>query len=264
MTGPDAETIGAVASLLRVSVRALRHWDALGIASPSSRTPGGYRSYSPADVARLRRVLLFRELGVPLARIPALLAARAAERREVLTSRRGELDARIRHLERVRQDVDRLLAADEAGVLLTDVERSDVFGETWDPAWSEGARDRWADSAQWAEYAERSAKRTVEDWRNVTASVQAVIDALAQAKREQVAPGSARADALAERHRAAISEYFHCTLSMQVLMARMYVTETGFAEFYDRTEPGLVAWMKQVIDANARRNGVDPETATWA
>ena len=68
---------------------------------------------------------------------------------------------------------------------------------------------------------------------------------------------------LAERHRAAMGEYFHCTLSMHVLMARMYVTDHEFSESYERIEAGLAEWMKRVIDANARANGIDPATAEW-
>lgn len=60
-----------------------------------------------------------------------------------------------------------------------------------------------------------------------------------------------------------MSEYFHCTHPMHVLIARRYVNEAAFQEFYERVEPGLAAWLKQVIDANARSAGVDPDTAAW-
>lgn len=257
------ETVGAVARNLGLSVRTLHHWDHLGVASPSGRTTGGYREYLPKDVARLRRVLLFRDLGVPLREIPSLLNAKAAVRHLELRRRQEQLKAKILHLQVIEATVDRILEANHVGVLLSETEQQNTFGDAWDAAWGKSAREQWGDSAQWAEYAERSALRTAEDWQLTIASMQDVTDAFATAKRNGVVPGSGAANILAEAHRAAMGEYFHCTLSMQVLVARRYVTEDGFTQYYDQQEPGLANWIKLVIDAPARANGIDPDTAAW-
>ncbi|VXB07333.1 MerR family transcriptional regulator [Plantibacter sp. T3] len=256
-------TVGRAAAEIGVSVRTLHHWDEIGVATPSGRTNSGYRSYLPVDIARLRRVVLLRDLGVPLARIPTLLTAPAAERRAELTQRRHELDDTIKRLEAVARSVDRLLEADEVGVLIPEDEREAVFGDDWNPTMAETARARWGDSAQWAEYAERSATRTPDDWRVLVGPMRDLVDELAEAERAGVAAGSATADTLAERHRAALSEYFHCTPSMHVIIGRLALTEPGMADTYDRIEPGLAAWLSHVIDENARSHGVDPETAVW-
>ncbi|GAB33294.1 HEAT repeat domain-containing protein [Gordonia otitidis] len=65
--------IGEVSRRSGVSVRMLRHYDRLGLVSPTTRTSGGYRDYSPDDIARLFRVIGLRALGVPLASMAALL-----------------------------------------------------------------------------------------------------------------------------------------------------------------------------------------------
>lgn len=52
---------------------------------------------------------------------------------------------------------------------------------------------------------------------------------LAAAKRTGVAPGSAEANTLAERHRALLSRYYDCTHSMQVCLGRTFVGDPGFA-----------------------------------
>jgi len=256
-------TVGRAAAEIGVSVRTLHHWDEIGVAQPSGRNESGYRSYLPVDIARLRRVVLLRDLGVPLARIPTLLTAPAAERRAELTQRRHELDDTIKRLEAVARSVDRLLEADEVGVLVPEEQRQAVFGDDWNPTMAETARARWGDSAQWAEYAERSATRTPDDWRVLVGPMRDLVDELAEAERAGVAAGSATADTFAERHRAALSEYFHCTPSMHVIIGRLALTEPGMADTYDRIEPGLAAWLSHVIDENARNHGVDPETAVW-
>ncbi|RKT37180.1 DNA-binding transcriptional MerR regulator [Microbacterium sp. AG1240] len=259
----DGERIGTVARRLGVSVRTLHHWDALGVAGPSGRSANGYRSYLPADVARLRRVLLFRELGVALHDVSALLTADAAKRRAELARRRSAIVDKIAELQNLVDDVDRLVAADREGVLLDEAEQTEVFGAAWDSGWSAAAREMWGDTAQWAEYSERSAGRSADDWRDVTGAMNDAIAALAAAKRRGIVPGSDTANVLAERHRAALGEYFHCTVSMHVLVARRYVTEPGFAATFDDEEPGLAAWVGEVVEANARAHGVDPATANW-
>lgn len=258
-----AESIGAVARLLGVSVRTLHHWHHCGVAVPSSRTSGGYRTYSEADVARLRRVVLFRDLGVPLRRVVDLLDADSIDRRQELELRRADLAAKIRHLQEVDQAVERLLMAEEQGILIPASEQARLFGEQWNPDWSVQAREKWGDSAQWAEYAERSANRTEGDWRAVSASMQEATDAAAEAVRHGVLPGSERANAVAEQHRRTMSEYFHCTYSMHVILACGYLTDPGQQAYYEQAEPGLAVWLKQAIDANARTHGVDPERAVW-
>lgn len=54
-------TVGVAADLLGVTVRTLHHWDEIGLASPSRRTPGGYRLYTWDDLERLSRVVAYRE-----------------------------------------------------------------------------------------------------------------------------------------------------------------------------------------------------------
>lgn len=63
---PAGHTVGAVASLVGVTIRTLHHWDAIDLIRPSERTPGGYRLYSASDISRVHRVLFYRELGLPL------------------------------------------------------------------------------------------------------------------------------------------------------------------------------------------------------
>lgn len=49
----DGVTGGAAAELVGVAVRTLHHRDEIGLASPSMRSPAGYRQYTDADLQRL-------------------------------------------------------------------------------------------------------------------------------------------------------------------------------------------------------------------
>ncbi|NEW39857.1 MerR family transcriptional regulator [Nocardia cyriacigeorgica] len=58
--------IGEVSRRSGVSTRMLRHYDAVGLVTPSVRTAGGYREYSVDDIRRLFHVESLRTLGLSL------------------------------------------------------------------------------------------------------------------------------------------------------------------------------------------------------
>ncbi|MFI0819372.1 MerR family transcriptional regulator [Streptomyces sp. NPDC021098] len=63
-------TIGAFARASRLSPKALRLYDELGLLTPARVDPhSGYRLYDPAQLERARLVAWLRRLGMPLARI---------------------------------------------------------------------------------------------------------------------------------------------------------------------------------------------------
>lgn len=256
-------TVGDAAAAAGVTVRTLHHWDAVGLVPPSARTSAGYRLYTAADVARLRRVVAYRELGVALEDVPALLDATGAEAVDTLRRHRELLGERIARMERTARALDRLVAARERGLLLTPTEQVALFGEGWDPAWPGQARELWGDTAQWAQYAERSAERTPEDWQHLADDVAALEADLATACREGVDPASPRAAALAERHRDSMGAHFDCPPARHVCLARRFVDDAGFRAHYDGLAPGLAAWLRAAVEASARSHGVDPATATW-
>lgn len=90
--------IGTVARLFQVSVRTLRHYDDLGLLTPAhvdART--GYRYYSPDKIVRLHRILVLRDLGVPLSEIARLIDENVTveQLRGILRLRQAEARARL-------------------------------------------------------------------------------------------------------------------------------------------------------------------------
>ena len=92
------------AGLAGVTVKALHHYDRLGLLIPA-RTRAGYRVYSPADLGRLEQIVALRFLGIPLKKIGGLLdrgalplASTFREQREILEDKRRRLDRAIEAL----------------------------------------------------------------------------------------------------------------------------------------------------------------------
>ncbi len=90
--------IGTVARLSQVSVRTLRHYDDLGLLKPAHVDPHtGYRYYSPEQVVRLHRILVLRDLGVPLSEIAQLIDENVTveQLRGILRLRQAEARAQL-------------------------------------------------------------------------------------------------------------------------------------------------------------------------
>ncbi len=81
-------TVSQVAKLAGVSVRALHHYDELGLLRPSERSEAGYRLYGQGDLERLQQILFFRALEFPLEEIARLLADPQFDRRAALELQR--------------------------------------------------------------------------------------------------------------------------------------------------------------------------------
>lgn len=94
------KTITALARQFGLSRTALLYYDRLGLLRPSYRTHADARLYSENEEAQLRRIVTFRQAGVPLASIRALLEAKPARVNRTLET----------HLAAIQRHIDGLKA----------------------------------------------------------------------------------------------------------------------------------------------------------
>ncbi|MFC7649196.1 helix-turn-helix domain-containing protein [Streptosporangium lutulentum] len=91
-------SIGEFAQLGRVSVRMLRHYDAIGLLQPAHVDPAsGHRFYQADQLSRLNRVIALKDLGFTLHQVSSILDGRidTAELYGMVRLRRAELEERI-------------------------------------------------------------------------------------------------------------------------------------------------------------------------
>ena len=81
--------VGQVAAFAHVTIRTLHHYDEIGLLVPGERTPAGYRRYVRDDLARLQRILFYRELGFGLEEITTILDDRTPTRSSTCAANMG-------------------------------------------------------------------------------------------------------------------------------------------------------------------------------
>ncbi|GAB3406169.1 MerR family transcriptional regulator [Flindersiella endophytica] len=90
--------IGEFARHGRVSVRTLRHYDAIGLLRPAHVDPStGYRGYQAAQLSELNRIVALKDLGFTLEQVRAMLGEQVSveQVRGMLTLRRADLEAAV-------------------------------------------------------------------------------------------------------------------------------------------------------------------------
>src|SRR5690349_2610401 len=84
-------TVRQVAKISGVSVRALHHYDEIGLLKPASVGRNRYRYYGQEELLRVQQILLHRELDIPLHEIAAILDDPAFDQLKALRQQRERL-----------------------------------------------------------------------------------------------------------------------------------------------------------------------------
>jgi len=138
-------TVNELAERAGITGRTLRHYDRIGLLHPDRVGTNGYRYYGPVAVARLQRILLLRDTGMPLSEIAAVLDAPETPSAEVaaLTSHLTQLTAERDAVDRRISAVQHTLAMRQQGL----EPRMDVMLEGFNDSYESEVVERWGREA---------------------------------------------------------------------------------------------------------------------
>ena len=221
-------TVHEVSELTGVSVRALHHYDQLGLLKPAAVTEAGYRLYDESSLARLQSILLFRELQFPLKDIGAILDSPAFDRNKAL-------DQQIRLLELQKEHIENLidLARGIKGVGVKHLTDFRAFDTRKIDEYAREAKASWGQTKEWKEYEQKARGRTRED---NAALARGMMDIFAEfgAIRDQD-PASPAAQALVQKLQSYITEhYYTCSDAILLSLSRMYDGGGSMTESIDK------------------------------
>jgi MerR family transcriptional regulator, thiopeptide resistance regulator len=244
-----------VAELSGLTIRALHHYDSIGLLSPRGRSAAGYRLYDDEDLLRLQQILIGRELGLSLEEIRRSLDDPSFDRREALLAQRAALAARAERAAGTIRAIDAALVAIEE----TDVGKVDMkkIFDGFDPdQYEDEVRQRWENTDAYKISIRRTKSYTEDDWRTIKAEQAAIYaDALA-ALENGVGADDARAMDIAERHRLSIDRWFYpCSPKMHCGLADLWEADRRYADNIDKLGAGLTEYLAAAVRANAKRAG---------
>ena len=237
------KTVKEVSRLTGVSIRTLHHYDAIGLLKPSSVTEAGYRLYDDAALERLYRILVFRELGLPLKEIGALLEAPDEVRNRVLEQQIRQMQTKITQLE------NRISLA--RGMRMIGVKEMDLEG--FDPRriddYSAQAKALYGKTDAYREYTRKSKGRSAQQEADLGSRVMELFARLGQLRGE--APDSEAAQNWVRELQSFFTEhYYTCTPQILGSLAESYAGGGSMNENIDKAGgPGTGAFAKAAIQA---------------
>ena len=246
-------TVKALAELAGVTPRTLRWYDQTGLLKPLRTTEAGYRLYGPKQLDRLQDILFYRELGLDLASIRAILDDPAFDRQAALQSHLTELKIRRARLDELILTVQRTIDDLKGGTKMTDQEKFEAFKhrvvEANEAAFGREIRQKYGD-----EEADRAnacvLALTQEEYTAWEALGDEILQALAAAVQAGADPAGPEGQRVAVLHRRWLSYSWEAyTPQAHAGLAELYVSDPRFTAYYDREVSGCAAFLRDAVRA---------------
>ena len=240
-------TVHEVSELTGVSVRALHHYDELGLLKPAAVTEAGYRLYDESSLVRLQSILLFRELQFPLKDIGAILDSPTFDRNRALDQQIQLLELRKEHLENL---ID--LAKGIKGIGVKHLTDFKAFDTRKIDEYAREAKASWGTTPEWKEYEQKSKGRTKEQTAAISEGMMDIFRSFGAIREGD--PASAEAQALVNKLQGFITENFYtCSDKILLSLSKMYGGGGSMTESIDKVGgPGTGEFAERAIAAHCQ------------
>lgn len=214
-------TVSEVSRISGVSVRALHHYDAIGLLKPTRVTEAGYRLYDEASLGRLQTILLFRELRFSLKEIKTILDSPDFDRELALHQQ-------IELLELQRKRLGELISL-ARDMIETGGNHMDfsAFDKTEIEQYAAEAKERWGQTDAYRAYEQKTAGQTDDERQQNADTLMGVFAEMGQIR--HASPDSDEAQALVKKLQDCITENFYpCTKEILSGLGQMYTEDERF------------------------------------
>lgn len=253
-------TVKQVAKASGVSVRALHHYDHIGLLTPETGA-NGYRLYGQEHMLRLQQILFYRELGVPLAEIARILDDPGYDTRGALIDLRRRVEGEIRQRRDLARTIDHTLSLLDAGKALDEKRLFDGVSREQQAAWEAEIVERYGDQA--AETIAQSqaavAALSSEDFLALRRDIDRLHQAFVTLIEAGGTPGSPAAQALTAQHYDWVCRSWRPDAQAYAALGQLYCDQGDFRDMYDGLHPHLAAFLAaaMAVYAQVRLQGPD-------
>ena len=236
-------SIGSLSKLSGVSIRALHHYDQIGLLQPSEVAASGYRYYDDAAIERLWQILFYRELDFPLGDIGEILSSPAFDKNRALKEHLSLLTQKRERLDRLIDLVSNAMKG-ETNMEFKEFDTSEI--DALREQYAAEAKARWGNTEAYRESTKRAAKWTEADKKRLEAQSGEIFSGFAALVGTD--PADARVQALVARWKAFVSEsYYDCTDEALGYLGQMYVEDERFTKNLDKFGAGTAKLMSDAI-----------------
>ncbi len=241
-------TVKEVSRLTGVSVRALHHYDAIGLLKPAETTEAGYRMYDDAALGRLQTILMFRELRFPLKEIKAILESPSFRQEEALEQQIRLLELQMEHIRGLISLAREMQGKQKTGNMEEEKMDFAAFDKKEMESYAEEVRRRWGSTGAYAEYAEKTKQKTDSEMEETGKRLLGLFSEIGALRQYRPEDGEVQ-----EKIRALqgfITEhYYNCTEEILRGLGEMYVGDERMKHNIDQAGgEGTAEFVKRAVD----------------
>lgn len=240
-------TVHEVSKISGVSIRALHHYDKIGLLPATEVTKAGYRLYDDKALERLQHILLFKELEFSLKEIKDILDSPGFDRSKALEQQIQLLELRKEHLQNL---IDLAWGIKTIGVKNMSFE---AFDTKKIDEYAAKAKASWGQTDAYKEYEQKSEGRTKEVQQKLNIEMMDIFAQFGKIKDQK--PDSEEAIGLAKKLQDHITEnYYTCTNEILQSLGEMYAGGRDFTDNIDKVGgTGTAVFASEAIKALCKK-----------
>lgn len=243
-------TVQKLGRLAGISTRTLRYYDEIGILKPARINSSGYRIYGQMEVDRLQQILFYRELGVNLESIKSIVTAPNFDGANALREHREKLLEKRKQIDMLIANVDKTIALTEGRIKMSDKEKFQGFKQKMinenEKKYGEEIREKYGNDAVEKSNA-KLMNMTQEEYDEVAKLSEQLMETLAEAFKTGD-PAGELAQSAADLHKKWLMHWWtEYSIEAHAGLAQMYVDDERFTAYYDKSQPGTAAFLRDAI-----------------
>jgi DNA-binding transcriptional MerR regulator len=238
-------TVNQLARLAGVSRRTLHYYDQIGLLKPDATGDNRYRYYGEPALLRLQQIRFYRELGLSLEQIIAVLEQPDFDLLSALEGHKQALLQRVEQTKCLIETVEKTMQHLRGEIKMSDKDFYQGFDEEQQKRYAEEAAQRWGEesvaesSRRWNAYTPAQKNAILAENNQITLGIANSMEKGFDSPEVQYWVG--------RWHQAISTHFYPCSLVTFEALGHGYVSDPRFAATYEKVRTGLSAFMGQAM-----------------
>lgn len=239
-------TVKRLAALAGVSVRTLHYYHQIELLVPTTIAANGYRHYDEAAVLRLQQVMFYREMGLELLEIKAILDDPDFDTLAALRAHRDHMQRQIQRFHALIDTVDQTINRMEGNTTMSDKHLFDAFDNEKQQDYQRRARLQYEPEVvreaqqRWGNYNGLQKSAIMDQMRGIYADIVRAIET-------DAAPQGPIAQEILVRWHDNLRHFYEPTFDILRGLGQLYNTDPEFIANFQHLHADLPAFLETAI-----------------
>lgn len=244
-------SIGELAKLAGISTRTLRHYDAIDLLKPAYVEENGYRVYSEDEVKMLQQIMFYREFGITLEEIHAIVNSSEFDRLKALETHYQHLKSEKERISQLMNTVENTIKIYKEDLTMSKKEFEGFKKQQIkanEEKYGEEIREKYGDDVINSSN-KKFGNLTQEQYEHIEKLNEEISEALVNAVPEGK-PESAEGQRVAELHKEWLIMVWPDDLYSEeahIGLAQMYTQDERFKKYYEDITEGAADYLYEAI-----------------